>query len=77
MSYRIEDDYGVTEAQARFALRPADPPKGASGKSSTEPRPLFDPPQFSLVLPNARTRNGVGQTVKISARIPMPAPTSP
>jgi uncharacterized protein (TIGR02302 family) len=25
---------------------------------------LFDPPQFSLVLPNARTRNGVGQTVK-------------
>jgi uncharacterized protein (TIGR02302 family) len=25
---------------------------------------LFDPPQFPLVLPNARTRNGVGQTVK-------------
>ncbi|TMK10609.1 MAG: TIGR02302 family protein [Alphaproteobacteria bacterium] len=64
MSYRIEDDYGVTEAQARFALRPGEPPKGASEKSSTEPRPLFDPPQFSLVLPNARTRNGVGQTVK-------------
>src|SRR5437868_9193575 len=64
MSYRIEDDYGVTEAQARFALRPGEPPKAASEKSSTEPRPLFDPPQFSLVLPNARTRNGVGQTVK-------------
>src|SRR5439155_684516 len=29
-----------------------------------EPRPLFEPPQFALVLPNARTRNGVGQTVK-------------
>jgi hypothetical protein len=29
-----------------------------------EPRPLFEPPQFPLVLPNARTRNGVGQTVK-------------
>ena len=28
------------------------------------PRPLFEPPQFALVLPNARTRNGVGQTVK-------------
>jgi uncharacterized protein (TIGR02302 family) len=64
MSYRIEDDYGVTEAQARFALRPGEPPKRAGEKSSTEPRPLFDPPQFSLVLPNARTRNGVGQTVK-------------
>jgi uncharacterized protein (TIGR02302 family) len=25
---------------------------------------LFDPPQFPLVLPNARTRNGIGQTVK-------------
>jgi uncharacterized protein (TIGR02302 family) len=59
MSYKIEDDYGVTEAQARFALRPGDTPKAV-----TEPRPLFDPPQFSLVLPNARTRNGVGQTVK-------------
>src|SRR5258705_931614 len=64
MSYKIEDDYGVTEAHARFALRPGEPPKGANEKSSSEPRPLFDPPQFSLVLPNARTRNGVGQMVK-------------
>ena len=60
MSYKIEDDYGVTEAQAHFAARPADAAKGDAG----EPRPLFDPPQFPLVLPNARTRNGVGQTVK-------------
>lgn len=59
MSYKIEDDYGVTEAQAHFAARPGDAPKGAA-----EPRPLFEPPQFPLVLPNARTRNGVGQTVK-------------
>ncbi|MDE2601203.1 MAG: TIGR02302 family protein [Bradyrhizobium sp.] len=59
LSYKIEDDYGVTEAQAHFAARPAERSKGAA-----EPRPLFDPPQFSLVLPNARTRNGVGQTVK-------------
>ena len=29
-----------------------------------EARPLFEAPQFALVLPNARTRNGVGQTVK-------------
>src|SRR4051812_18745515 len=58
MAYRIEDDYGVTEAQARFAAR-----ANAAAKDAA-PRPLFDPPKFPLVLPNARTRNGVGQTVK-------------
>ncbi len=56
MSYKIEDDYGVTEAQAHFAARATDAAQAA--------RPLFEPPQFPLVLPNARTRNGVGQTVK-------------
>jgi uncharacterized protein (TIGR02302 family) len=59
LSYKIEDDYGVTEARALLAVRRAGAPKGAA-----EVRPLFDSPQFSLVLPNARTRNGVGQTVK-------------
>ena len=56
MSYKIEDDYGVTEARAQFTAR--------STEGATLPRPLFEPPQFSLVLPNARTRNGVGQTLK-------------
>jgi uncharacterized protein (TIGR02302 family) len=60
MSYKLEDDYGVTEAQARFAVRPGD----KAAKTAAEPRPLFAAPQFPLVLPNARTRNGVGQTVK-------------
>ena len=70
MSYKIEDDYGVTEARAQFAPRIADAAKEASkeGKNkeadNAERRPLFEPPQFALVLPNARTRNGVGQTVK-------------
>jgi uncharacterized protein (TIGR02302 family) len=59
MSYKIEDDYGVTEAHALFAARANDAAKGDAA-----PRPLFDPPQFALVLPNARTRSGVGQTVK-------------
>ncbi|WP_298106559.1 TIGR02302 family protein [Bradyrhizobium sp.] len=54
LSYKVEDDYGVTEAHAQFVAR------NAAGDA----RPLFDPPQFSLVLPNVRTRNGVGQTVK-------------
>jgi uncharacterized protein (TIGR02302 family) len=58
MSYRIEDDYGVTEAQAQFSARPAEKAKDAVA------RPLFDPPKITLMLPNARTRNGVGQTVK-------------
>jgi uncharacterized protein (TIGR02302 family) len=67
MSYKIEDDYGVTEARAQFVARPADAAKDKAketSKSAAEPRPLFEPPQFALVLPNARTRNGVGQTVK-------------
>ncbi len=60
LSYKIEDDYGVTGADAHIGLRPADAKDGT--KAAT--RPLFQPPQFPLVLPNARTRNGVGQTVK-------------
>jgi uncharacterized protein (TIGR02302 family) len=64
LSYKLEDDYGVTDAQAHVAVRRAEPAQGATEKGSAEARPLFDPPQFSLVLPNARTRNGVGQTVK-------------
>jgi uncharacterized protein (TIGR02302 family) len=59
LSYKIEDDYGVTEAQAHIVARPGERPQGAG-----EPRPLYDTPKFALVLPNARTRNGVGQTVK-------------
>jgi uncharacterized protein (TIGR02302 family) len=58
LSYKIEDDYGVTEARAHFAARTSQETKTSAA------RPLFDPPQFPLVLPNARTRNGVGQTVK-------------
>jgi uncharacterized protein (TIGR02302 family) len=64
MSYKIEDDYGVTEAQAHFVARPGEAAKGTIENASATPRPLFEPPQFPLVLPNARTRNGVGQTVK-------------
>ena len=71
MSYKLEDDYGVTEARAQFAARAGEAKESRQGDARTatrtesaEPRPLFEPPQFPLVLPNARTRNGVGQTVK-------------
>jgi uncharacterized protein (TIGR02302 family) len=57
LAYKLEDDYGVTEAQAQFKPR-------VPGKTDAAPQPLFDPPQITLGLPNARTRNGVGQTVK-------------
>ena len=65
LSYKIEDDYGVTGAEAHIALRSGDAKDGSKdsdGKAAA--RPLFEPPKFPLVLPNARTRNGVGQTVK-------------
>ena len=40
MSYKIEDDYGVTEAQAHFAARPADAPKGTRRRQRrTRPEP--------------------------------------
>ncbi len=58
MSYRLEDDYGVTEAHAAFSTRPA-----SAANDGTTARPLFDPPQFALVLPNARPRSGIGQMV--------------
>ena len=57
LSYKLEDDYGVTEAHAQFAPRQTE-------KDGEETQPLFDPPQIALGLPNARTRNGVGQTIK-------------
>ncbi len=58
LSYRLEDDYGVTEAKATFVR------KDAAQLKSAPPHPLFGPPDFALVLPQARTKNGVGQTIK-------------
>jgi uncharacterized protein (TIGR02302 family) len=58
LSYRLEDDYGVTEAKATFVR------KDAAQSMSAPPHPLFGPPDFALVLPQARTKNGVGQTIK-------------
>jgi uncharacterized protein (TIGR02302 family) len=64
IAYKIEDDYGVTEARAEIAARPSDQQAQGKAQGSAAPRPLFAAPQFPLVLPNARTRNGIGQTVK-------------
>jgi uncharacterized protein (TIGR02302 family) len=58
LSYKLDDDYGVSEAQATFA-RKDDPSAPAA-----DPHPLYGPPDFALVLPQARTRAGIGQTIK-------------
>ena len=82
LSYRLEDDYGVTQAEATFAqkaqgsarkmpiLRMA-PKDGAARQhehggpaAGKTPRPLFGPPDFALVLPQARPKNATGQTIK-------------
>jgi uncharacterized protein (TIGR02302 family) len=58
LAYKMEDDYGVIGAQALFALKQD---KAADGRPL---RPLYGAPDFPLVLPQARTRNGAGQTIK-------------
>ena len=57
-TYKMEDDYGVIDAQAIFALKPE------TTKSADPPRPLYAAPDVQLVLPQPRTRSGVGQTMK-------------
>jgi uncharacterized protein (TIGR02302 family) len=55
--YKMDDDYGVVEAKAKFDIKeqtPADKPR----------RPLFTAPDFALTLPQARTRNGAAQTTR-------------
>ncbi len=57
LSYRLEDDYGVSDARATFARKD-------DGAAASDAHPLFGPPEFALVLPQARTKSGVGQTIK-------------
>jgi uncharacterized protein (TIGR02302 family) len=55
LDYKMEDDYGVTEAKATFVRKP-------DAQAQTPPRPLFEAPDFALTLPQARTRSGAAQT---------------
>jgi uncharacterized protein (TIGR02302 family) len=57
LTYKVEDDYGVTDAQAKFELR-----QDADAKDA--PHPLYGAPDAQLVLPQSRARNGVSQTTK-------------
>jgi uncharacterized protein (TIGR02302 family) len=58
LSYKLEDDYGVVDAQASFER------KATAAATDKPARPLFEAPNFPLVLPQARARSGVGQTTK-------------
>jgi uncharacterized protein (TIGR02302 family) len=58
LSYKLEDDYGVVGGQATFKRQKDE------GTNGNTPRVLYEAPDFALVLPQARTRNGVGQTTK-------------
>jgi uncharacterized protein (TIGR02302 family) len=58
LAYKLEDDYGVVGAQAMFKLL------NSQGTNGHPARPLYEAPDFPLVLPQARTKNGVGQTTK-------------
>jgi uncharacterized protein (TIGR02302 family) len=55
LNYKMEDDYGVVEAKALFAI------KNANGGAA---HPLFEAPEMQLTLPQARVKNGAGQTSK-------------
>ena len=57
LDYEMEDDYGVVDAQATFALKD-------QSASDAPPRPLFPAPEFRLTLPQARTRGGTAQTIQ-------------
>jgi len=54
LDYKIDDDYGVVDAQAKFTLKD----QAAAGT-----HPLFTGPEFRLSLPQARVRSGTAQTI--------------
>lgn len=76
LSYKLEDDYGVTGAEAKLEIGAARAASGGaksdaeksvaanSAEGAAAGRPLYETPSFALVLPHARTRMGVGQTYK-------------
>ncbi len=54
VDYQVDDDYGVVDAHAEFALKE---------KPAPDAHPLFSAPEMKLSLPQARVRKGAGQTI--------------
>lgn len=59
LHYELDDDHAVRSAEARFALA-----EDSTGPTGEPPRPLFEPPGFSLTLPGGRGGRGAGRTVR-------------
>ncbi len=59
LAYKVEDDYGVKEAEATMTLAPS-----AQALQRPGARPLAELPPLPLTLPQARTRSGNGQTAR-------------
>ncbi len=62
LDYKMDDDYGVVDAQASFKLIDEDEEQGLP-KTGKPPHPLFKAPDMRLTLPQVRTRSGTGQTI--------------
>ena len=58
-TYKMEDDYGVDRCAGDVCAQAGNAPS-----PPMPPRPLYAAPDVQLVLPQPRTRNGVGQTMK-------------
>jgi uncharacterized protein (TIGR02302 family) len=58
LDYKMDDDYGVVEAHAAFALKDDD------AENERPTHSLFSAPEFPLTLPQARTRSGAAQTTR-------------
>jgi uncharacterized protein (TIGR02302 family) len=58
LTYKVDDDYGVVDAQAKFSLKPP------SGPNADTPRPLYGPPDAALQLAQQRMKSGVSQTIR-------------
>jgi uncharacterized protein (TIGR02302 family) len=65
LDYKMEDDYGVVDAQAHFALK-----SNEAAEPGKQAHPLFEAPEFRLTLPQARTRSGTAQTIHDLTRHP-------
>jgi uncharacterized protein (TIGR02302 family) len=55
LDYKMDDDYGVVDARATFAL--------ADRTGAADARPLFPAPEIKLNLPQERTRSGTARTI--------------
>jgi uncharacterized protein (TIGR02302 family) len=64
MRYRLDDDYGIAGAFARFERLRETGPAAPRQAPSVPPRPLYVAPEIPLTLPQARTRSGVGTTTR-------------